>query len=465
MITPVILTISTTNPPATDLGYLLHKHPDRYQVFDLAWGKAHVFYPEATAARCTAALLLDIDPVALVRGRESSPGLLAQYVNDRPYVASSFLSVAINQVFRTALSGRCEARPELAEIALPLRATLAALPCRGGEAVLRRLFEPLGYEVTTHTGPLDAAFPEWGDGEYLAVTLTGEQRLCDLLAHLYVLIPVLDDRKHYWVAEAEIEKLLARGAAWLSAHPEREFISRRYLRHRRYLVDEAMQRLAEAEGAPEGEEDEAREDAPSLNAQRLAAVVAALKARRVHRVLDLGCGEGALLGQLLEDPSFTEIVGMDVSWRALEMAKRRLRWEQMPPARQARLTLRQGSLLYRDASLAGYDGAAVVEVIEHLDPPRLEAFARVLLGCAQPRVVVLTTPNAEYNARYGSLPAGDVRHRDHRFEWGREQFADWATRVAGQYGYRVAFESVGEDDPAVGAPTQMAIFEREAVSP
>jgi hypothetical protein len=214
----MLLTITTTRPPATDLSYLLHKNPQRSQSFDLAFGQAHVFYPEAAPDRCTAALLLDVDPVGLVRGRQASAGpALDQYVNDRPYVASSFLSVAVAQVFGSALAGRSKERPELADSPLPLKARLAVLRCRGGERVLRRLFEPLGYAVAAAGRALDEAFPDWGESPYFTVTLDGHCRLRDLLAHLYVLIPVLDDDKHYWVGADEVDKLLRHGEGWLAA--------------------------------------------------------------------------------------------------------------------------------------------------------------------------------------------------------------------------------------------------------
>jgi 3' terminal RNA ribose 2'-O-methyltransferase Hen1 len=226
----VLLTISTTHRPATDLGFLLHKHPDRVQSFSIPIGKAHVFYPEASAERCTAALLLAIDPVGLVRrGRGVSSFALAQYVNDRPYVASSFLSVALVSVFKSAMAGTCSGHEELAASAIPLEAALPVVPARGGEDLVRRLFEPLGYEVGVAAIGLDAEFPEWGDSCYVSLRLVGERRLADLLNHLYVLLPVLDDDKHYWVDEAEIEKLMRRGEGWLAAHPERDLIVRRYL--------------------------------------------------------------------------------------------------------------------------------------------------------------------------------------------------------------------------------------------
>jgi 3' terminal RNA ribose 2'-O-methyltransferase Hen1 len=466
----MLLTITTTEQLATDLGYLLHKNPARVQEFELSFGKVHVFYPEATPERCTAAVLLDVDPVALVRQRRGPAGeggLLQQYVNDRPYVASSFLSVAIAQVFGSALNGRSKDRPELVDTPLPLRARLAVLPCRGGETILRRLFEPLGYTVHATRHPLDETFPDWGESPYFTVELEARCCLQDLLSHLYVLVPVLDDEKHYWVAEAEVEKLLKHGEGWLATHPERELITRRYLKYQGRLMQQALAQLL-TEDDPDPEQTEAVrateettiEERISLNEQRLGAVVAALKNSGARRVLDLGCGEGRLLRALMEHAAFEELVGVDVSHRVLEIARERLRLERLPEAQQARVRLLHGSLMYRDQRLAGYDAAAVVEVIEHLDPPRLAAFERVLFEFARPEMVVLTTPNAEYNVKFEGLPAGKFRHRDHRFEWTRTEFRAWAEGMARRFGYGVRFVPIGLEDSVVGAPTQMSVFTR-----
>jgi 3' terminal RNA ribose 2'-O-methyltransferase Hen1 len=456
----MLLTITTTHQPATDLGYLLHKNPSRAQSFNQSFGRAHVFYPEATETLCTAALLLDIDPVALVRGRgpHGGGGALDQYVNDRPYVASSFLSVAISDVFGSALAGRSRERPELAETPIPLRARIAVVPCREGEPFLRALFEPLGYEI----GVSDQSTP------YFTVELAAAKRLHELLSHLYVLIPVLDDQKHYWVGDDEVDKLLRYGEGWLAEHPQRDAIARRYLRRRRSLVDEAIARLTIDEGDDEEPELEASvsdqnlDRQLTLNEQRLSTVLAVLKGSDARRVLDLGCGEGRLLSLLLAERSFEEIVGMDVSYRALEMASSRLRLDRMPPKQRERIRLIHGSLLYRDSRLTGFDAAAVVEVIEHLDPPRLAAFERVLFEFARPMTIVLTTPNVEYNVRWESMPSGATRHADHRFEWSRAQFQHWAEKMTQQFEYSVRFVGVGTNDPEVGSPTQMAVFTRRA---
>ncbi|MBL7521930.1 3' terminal RNA ribose 2'-O-methyltransferase Hen1 [Frankia sp. CNm7] len=565
----MLLTLTTTARPATDLGFLLHKHPDRAQRFDTAAGGAHVFYPEATEERCTAALLLDIDPVGLVRGKgPRARGGEAHYVDDRPYAASSLLAVAMAAVFATAMTGTCKARPELATTPIPLEIRVPALPCRrGGAALVERLFAPLGWRVAALPAPLDPLFPEWGPAAHHDVTLRGTARLADALTQLYVLLPVLDDTKHYYVGRDEIDKLVREGANWLPGHPERGLIARRYLAHRTGLASAALSRLGGVEDIPdegvstgfepgllategeagsdletgfeleggsglEAERPEAggeterpeagggappgggragdtqtgdaqaagaqtagaqtagaqtagaqtagAEDAgageeeppggtdqeapaarqPSLAVLRRRAVLDVLRSAGARRVADLGCGDGRLVGDLLADPRFTEIVAVDVSHRALELAARRLRVDRLPDRVRARLRLVASSLTYRDARIAGLDAAVLSEVVEHVDPPRLGALAAALLGEARPRLVVITTPNVEYNVRYEGLAPGALRHRDHRFEWTRDEFAGWVEDLVARYPYTARLGGGGAADPELGAPTQLAVLER-----
>jgi 3' terminal RNA ribose 2'-O-methyltransferase Hen1 len=472
----VLLTITTTREPASDLGFLLHKHPARVQSFDQSAGQAHVFYPEVTDARCTAALLLEVDPVALVRGRK--PGgqpaegfALGQYVNDRPYAAASMLAIALKDVFSTALAGRCNARPELAASAIPLEIRIPALPCRGGIDLLHRVFVPLGYQVAATTSKLDPDIPDWGDSRYLDVRLAGQLRLAEALNHLYVLLPVLDDAKHYWVSNDEIDKLIRAGQGWLSGHPEKATITSRYLLHRRELTQTALARLAEVDDTEPEEIDNAiggaidvdPADRPvPLNELRRGAVLASVRAAGARRVGDLGCGEGLLTSDLLADRTIEQVVATDVSARALQAAARRLRLDRMTEQQRARIEIFQSSLTYTDARLAGLDAAVLMEVIEHVDPPRLAALERAVFGYAAPGTVIVTTPNVEYNVRLETLPAGTARHRDHRFEWTRAQFRAWAGQAAAAHGYDVRYLPVGADDPEVGPPTQLAIFTRRA---
>ncbi|MFJ4642038.1 3' terminal RNA ribose 2'-O-methyltransferase Hen1 [Streptomyces bobili] len=482
----MFLTITTTGTrerPATDLGFLLHKHPEKSQAFSTSYGKAHVLYPEADAERCTAALLLEVDAVALVRrgkgkGRGGAPdAALAQYVNDRPYAASSLLAVALSAVFSSAMRGVCTAKPELPAQARPLRIEVPALPARGGPDLVRALFEPLGWTVSAEPVPLDTEFPAWGDSRYVRLVLESETlTLAEALRHLYALLPVLDDAKHYWVAPDEVDKLLRAGDGWLPGHPEQKLITSRFLSRRWSLTRQAMERLElvrlaetddsvveEIDNAVEAEAETEEKPTP-LAVQRRDAIMAALGESGAARVLDLGCGQGQLVQALLKDPRFTEIVGVDVSMRALTIASRRLKLDRMGERQASRVTLFQGSLAYTDSRLKGYDAAVLSEVIEHLDLPRLPALEYAVFGSARPRTVLVTTPNVEYNVRWETLPAGHVRHGDHRFEWTRAQFRTWATEVAGRHGYEVDFVPVGPDDPEVGPPTQMAVFSMGAAS-
>lgn len=463
----MLLTISTTHLPATDLGYLLHKHPGKVQSVDLSHGKAHVFYPEASEERCTAALMLDLDPIDLARGRRNASGdnfVLEAYVNDRPYVASSFMSVAIAKTFSSALNGRCKDRPDLVDKPLPLEIALDVIAApKGGELLIRKFFEPLGYWLQLERIQLSARFPEWGDSRYFRFKASITAPLHQVLSHLYVLMPALDSNKHYYIGDQEVEILLKKGEGWLKEHPEREQITRRFLRDLKGMARHALERLTEGEATIEEEEATAEPPAvkelrKGLHQQRLEKARDALVKSGAERVLDLGCGEGKLIRLLLKERQFKQVLGMDVSYRELLKAKERLHWDEMSPKQRERVELIQGSLTYRDGRLAGFEAAAVVEVIEHMDPSRLSAFERALFEFAQPRTIVLTTPNAEYNAVYDSLSAGTFRHSDHRFEWSRTEFRSWCEGVSAKYGYTFTIEPVGEVHEQYGGPSQMAVF-------
>ncbi|MGZ8307824.1 MAG: 3' terminal RNA ribose 2'-O-methyltransferase Hen1 [Allosphingosinicella sp.] len=464
----MLLTLTTTHRPATDLGFLLMKNPDNVHETELPFGRATLFYPEAGEERCTAALTVEVDPVELVRGRGRSPAIEEQYVSDRPYAASSLLAVAIGRSLGPALGGRSKLRQELADRAIPLEAKITPLAARGGAAALvARLFEPLGYAVEAAPVALDPVHSEWGDSPYVTLTLRAETRVADLLTHLFVLIPVLDNSKHYYVGEDEVQKLLRKGEGWLERHPERELIVKRYLGGYRSLVASALAGLDEAVAPEAAEEAQARDSAEEaiekpirLNDQRMERVVETLKGLGASSVLDLGCGEGRLLRVLLKERAFTRIVGVEVAPRVLAAAGDRLRLERMPDLQRKRIELLQGSLVYRDERLKGFDAAALVEVIEHIEAERLPALEQALFGHARPGAVVITTPNREYNALFENMAEGALRHGDHRFEWSRDQFRHWAQSVAGAHGYEVRFEGIGPDDPVHGPPTQMGIFTR-----
>ena len=473
----MLLTVTYEGENTQELGFLLHKNPARAQQFQLSFGQAYVFYPEVSDSRTTAALLLDIDPLDLARGKVgSSEGGLFDYVNDRPYASTSFLSTAIARVFNTAISGKCAQRQALADTPLDLTAHVYALRDGRFAELAEMLFAPLGYTVSAARAQLDEQFPEWGISPYIDLTLRGKVRLCELLNHLYVLIPVFDQQKHYYMGRDEIQKLLDHGAGWLAQHPEKERIVRRYFpqmaSYARHALSQLEEELAEIEAEndpvtdPEAdpETDSATAEAAGraqhtpLNTVRLEAVRDAVLASGAASVIDLGCGECRLTALLLNEPQIRHVTACDVSVRELEKAAQRLHLDRMNEHKKQKLTLMQASLTYLDKRFSGFDCACIVEVIEHIEPMRIPAIERVVFEYAVPKTVIVTTPNREYNAKYENMPADALRHGDHRFEWTRAEFAAWASHICGTFGYSVEISGIGETDAQYGAPTQMGVF-------
>jgi 3' terminal RNA ribose 2'-O-methyltransferase Hen1 len=471
----MLVTITTRGDAAADLSHLLHKHPGRAQSFDLSVGTAHVFYPEDRADVCTAALLLEVDAISLARSKRygADAQALSRYVNDRPYASTSMLALAIGQVFRSAMGGRSTSRPERAAQPMDLELALTSVPSEvdeHGVGLATRLFVPLGWRVEETRPLLDPTRPEWGDAATVGLRLHGRVRLADALRQLTVLLPVLDDAKHYWVGDDEVGMLLRRGEGWLAEHPLRELITTRSLAHQRSLVEDATTRLL---GLDTGHVDGGSTDAAPadglpvetpLYRRRAQAVLTALADVRAATVADVGCGEGALLRHLFADRSFTTIIGTDVAPRELARAERRLRLDDVSDEQRARVRLLQSSVTYSDDRIAGLDAVVLMEVVEHVDPERLPALEASVFQAARPGAVVVTTPNAEHNVRYEHLAAGRFRHPDHRFEWTRDEFRTWATAVGDRHGYTVEFRPVGDDDPEVGPPTQLALFRRTTAS-
>lgn len=459
----MLLTINYQGQNAEDLGYLLFKHPAKLYQTQLSYGTASVFYPVQEPESFTAALMIDIDPIALMkRAKPGSLTTVAHYVNDRPYVSSSLLSAAIAKAFGTAMTGRSEARPDIAAAELDLTLTLPVVRSAGGSELIDKLFTPLGWQTSVQEIPLDQSFPQWGKSPYWQLTLSGRQTLSAALKQLYVLLPVLDDHKHYWVGSDEISKLMRNAREWLADHPERELITQRYLVYQREYITEAEQQLDETSGAAETAETPAPPHRQRLREQRAEAVLAAVEQLPGNSIVDLGCGEGRLLSQLQRQARFSRLMGSDVSASELKRAERRLGLdEEAGERKRSRIQLIQSALNYADPRLQGFDIAVLMEVIEHIDLERLAEAVENVFGFATPGAVIVTTPNADYNRVYG-LEDGEFRHDDHRFEFSRSEFRTWAENLARQYGYRVSFSGVGEEHREFGHATQVAVFVREA---
>ena len=471
-ITKMHLNLTVEGPGAEDFSYLLHKHPNKLFRKELGgFGEVFVYYPVADDGRASASLTVLIDTARGGKGRSRMPEEATQYVGDWAYASGTVLATALRVAFATALGGRCQDKPDAVGCPMHLTAVLPAVRARGGEDAVRRLFAPLGYEVTTTSEDADPEYPEWGESRALGVRLVGDVTLHALLTHLYLLLPCLDTSRYHHVGDAEVDKLLRHGEGWLDDHPERGRILSHYLRGKRGLIDAANTALAErAPEATEATEDEpedeggatplavdteaARERPLRLLDHRLTAVLGALRAEPACRsVVDLGCGEGVLVRAMLAQGDIESVVGIDPAPTALTRALRRVKYDK-------RFRALQGSAFHLEDAAVGKDAVVLMEVIEHIEPSRLAWVEEMVWGRLGTRRVVVTTPNREYNARFEWVAEGGVRHHDHRFEWTREEFLVWARRVAEAYGYSVEVTGVGAVDEEVGPPTQMAVFRR-----
>jgi SAM-dependent methyltransferase len=408
----MLLTLRTPEVRAGGFARLLRHGTEAVHAFDLPGGRAHLFRPSAEEV----AVMLELDPV--------TPGARPSFRGYTAYSAPEILGSALGRFFASALADEDDV-PQAVEV------RVSVLPCTAGEAVFSRIFAPLGYAVHATRRPLDPEQPRAGQGWLYVVALSGRQRLRDVLLHLRILLPFFSTDGLLRESGAGAMELWAEGRPWLETHPEREMLERRLL---------------------------GRAPPPELHDRRHEAVLAALKESGARRVLDLGCGTGPLLRRLLDEPQFDEVVGVEVERGALAQAAARL-----PPGGRGRVL--HGSLAYRDARLAGFDAAAIVEVIEHLDPPQLAAFEGVVWETARPATVVVTTPNAEYNTLFEYHRNGRLRHPDHRFEWTRAEFRAWAEGVSTRHGYGVRFGAAGPEDARVGPLTQMAVFGRLTGTP
>jgi len=394
----MLLEISTTHNPATDLGFLLHKHPDKVQEIDLAIGKAHIFYPEANQNRCTICLLLDINPIEVIKSKKNIRNFLQEnYVNDRTYTSNSFMSTAIVKAFGSAINGTCHTRPELPETKMPFEVKLHAINVEN-ESQLKELFEPLGYEINYQKYDVDSQFVEWGKSKTITLSLKKTTTLQELLSQLYVFILVLDNERHYWIGNQEIDLLKRRGAGWLDSHPQKEWIIKRFLKYIPELTYSAKLNILKDE--ENIKENQKKEKELNLHQKRLLKAFQLLKNSHSESVLDVGCGEGKLLKLLLKDSQFKKISGTDVAFSELQRANEKLYLDTASPYIKEKISLFQSSVTYQDERFLGYDAIALVEVIEHINEERLEVFEKNIFGYARPKTVVLSTPNSEYNVLF-----------------------------------------------------------------
>jgi 3' terminal RNA ribose 2'-O-methyltransferase Hen1 len=452
----MFISMTTTYVPATDLGYLLHKHPDKMHKRTSSQSVNYCFFSEASVERCTVNLVLDI-------GLSHSYGFSKErpkpnynpHVNDRPYVAGSIMSVALNDMFRSAFNGQSKEKPELSRTEIPLEISIATVSCADGEAFIRGIFEPLGYQVDISGFQYDEEFPEWGQSPYFVLNLKANKQISVVLKQLYVLLPVLDDSKHYWIEMTEKDRLLKMGEGWLASHPLVEVITKRALKHLGSLSSEALNQLGHIEPLlmKKASNEESLEKTVGINDLRMQRVLEILEQENVNSVIDCGCGEGKLIEKLLGETRIPLIKGFDVGLESLEAAKRRIDHG----SKEARVQLIHGSLVYLDDRLLGSEAIVLMEVIEHIDPSRLETMEKNIFGFVGSPLVVVTTPNFEYNQKFAIR---GFRHPDHRFEWTRSQFSNWCQGIGSRFKYSFDIQFVGAEDQALGSPTQIGVFKK-----
>jgi 3'' terminal RNA ribose 2''-O-methyltransferase Hen1 len=459
----MLLTITYKGKDTQDLGYMLFKNPNRPQSVKLTTGSAYVYYPKVSDEETTIALLLDINSLDLAKGekgKDVQPQSLFDYVNDRPYVASSFLATAMNKVFGTAISGRGDEYQELVDSKLNLSATIHMFPCPVDKERINKVFEPLGYEVNYETFLLDNKFPEWGDSKYVNLTVSGNVVLRDLLKQIILLIPVFDKFKHYDVSnQDELNKLLKLGDGWLSDHPEKDFIVNRYLQFKKGLVNKAQEHLkSDVDEIEESIDKAVTEKEESLNTTRFNSVINELIKIEAKSVLDIGCSNGKLLEAIRDKMPNIKLAGIDVHLKAVSIADKMANKKDLD-----KIDFFQSSILYKDKRFKGYDAVTAIEVMEHIDEFKLYLFEKVLFGYINPRVAILTTPNKDYNENYDNINNKGLRHFDHRFEFTKREFESWVTKICSKYGYIYFFKSIGKADEKDQQPTLMVTFMKKTI--
>ncbi|MFN8672328.1 MAG: 3' terminal RNA ribose 2'-O-methyltransferase Hen1 [Candidatus Sericytochromatia bacterium] len=461
----MLLSITCEDKNCQELSWILHKRPDKIQSFPIISGNAYVFYPEYSDNKVKVCLALDIDTINLVRKLRLPVAsyALQHYVNDKPYTASSFMSSAIANVFSSALNGICKEKPEIVDLILPLEVEISVLKVLGGEALIKRLFEPLGYQIEVESFNLDEDFKNWGKSRYYKIKLKNNITIKELLSHLYVLIPVFDMDKHFYIGTTEVESFLKKGDKWLQIHPEKGAIVRRYFKNLGKYSNLVLNRLNDSLENTYQEMEipkEIKEKKESLQKIRLNTVLEKLENLYTTSVVDIGCGEGMLLKLLKSKKRFEKICGTDVMYQNLLIAKDKLDLEETTTHRADRIKLFQSSILYKDERLKEYETVCLIEVIEHIEEDRLDSLEEILFGYLNPKYAIISTPNAEYNAVYMPENPTNFRHDDHRFEWNRDQFRQWVNKICEKFSYSAEFFDIGDVHEKLGTPTQAVIFKR-----
>ncbi|MBW4084382.1 3' terminal RNA ribose 2'-O-methyltransferase Hen1 [Paenibacillus sp. S150] len=475
------LIIRVTGAGAGMLSRLLAKNPDNLYDRMEKEARVRIAFTASSEQEAEAVIYVTPDPVELVKGASSAHNDITQYINDREFVVSSLFCTYIRSALGTALNGKTkEAYLPWVNRKLALELTFGPVASNLPDHALEDLFIPLGYEVVLERGDAAYAFELKSRSSVRYIKLKGIQTLQTALRQLFVLIPALDDYKHYYISDDEVDKIRRYGDGWLENHPQRALILKRTLRFAGAIKHYEDQMAGDGQQAENGASGEApgiaepfaapaeasagtgAAEAPKarLNDLRYAAIadtVERLAARR--SIVDFGSGGGKLSARLSSVPGVQEIKAVEPSAAAqLRAMDRFAKLEGRPGAIVPEPVT--GSLFYYDEALRGKDVMILCEVIEHIDERRLNRVMETIFHEYAPGTLIITTPNKEYNALY-QMEHEKLRHRDHRFEWDREAFGAWCSCWTSAYNYSVRLSGIGEFAQEYGYPTQMAIFTKE----
>ncbi|MGE6488602.1 3' terminal RNA ribose 2'-O-methyltransferase Hen1 [Paenisporosarcina sp. NPDC076898] len=444
------LSIQASGDNVQAISYLLSKNPNNLYERNHKGHLVRLFYSKFTETELEVTIFVTPDPIELVKNNSNSYDI-THYINDREFAVSSIFCSFIRSALGTALNGQPK-EEHLMWVNHPFSFNFEFGPVVSSlsDEKLMNLFEPIGYEVTINRPEIEYSFPIKTKSSARYLSIKGMKTLQEGLRHLFVLIPVIDNYKHYFIDEKEIEKLERYGEGWLDQHPLRDLIYRQALRFKEIysLVENSSKDEKKVEPVKK----------VRLNELRYEKIVNTVSQMKPRSVIDFGSGEGKLSVQLGFVEGITEILAVEpseaASLKALERFNKVKNKEKFVIPE-----LLWGSLFYYDERLKDKDVIILCEVIEHIDETRLPKAMDTLLDDYQPPALIITTPNREYNELYDMEE--HLRHNDHRFEWTRAEFRQWCTERNHSNDYELQFDGIGEEHASHGFPTQMCIFKRK----
>ncbi|MDN4617361.1 3' terminal RNA ribose 2'-O-methyltransferase Hen1 [Paenibacillus sp. PsM32] len=479
------LTIKATGEHANMISHLLAKNPHNLYDRTEKGARVRLVYTSFEPHDTEAILFVTPDPIELVKGTPDHYDI-TQYINDRELAVSSLFCSYIRPALGTALNGKPKADyMNWVDYQFDLQMTFGPVASDLPDHVVESLFQPLGYEVQMERGEIDYSFDLKNRSTVRHIQISGQQTLQQMLRQVYILIPVLDNYKHYYINEDEIERLRRYGEGWLSTHPQHDLMIKRSLRfaplikeyEQQVANDASMDTLlteisthsvedatAQAESAEpleiiDGLETTIEPPVVRLNELRYRAIVeqVSLLPQR-KQVIDFGAGEGKLSVRLGQIEGVEQVWAVEPSMqsqlRAIDrFAKLEGRTDDVIPV------ITTGSLFYRDERWIDQDVIILCEVIEHINEVRLPQVIHTLFTDYRPQTLIITTPNREYNEVY-DMDTEEIRHADHRFEWTRAEFEQYCTQWIQNRPYTFTISGIGEKHEQYGQPTQMVVFHR-----